>query len=333
MEKLKEKISGVYLIHNKVDGKNYVGESENIKKRLSSHKTMLRKNKHINPHLQNAFNLYGEDSFEFILLEEYSKDLRKSFEMWWVNMLNSNDSRFGYNIRSVSPNGRCSHNAAARLKIAKSNREDPSIHQYDMEGNYIKTFTYAAIAIKELGLRGTHVYSSATNPNKRPSVGGYRWSFKRIDKLDPLPNPKLFTQTDEYRLKLKIIHKSKERSLYKIDPRTMTVVESYPCVRDAAKLLKLDPSYLSECCRTGVSYREYFYSYSDNPKDWKFKVESLGYKLTQIITGEVLEFKSMINCLEFFGLKKGSGSSFMKHFKQGKPYRGYIIKYRFELKI
>lgn len=302
------------------------------KKRLASHKGLLRKNKHINPHLQNAFNLYGEDSFEFILLEEYSKDLRKSFEMWWVNVLNSNDGRFGYNIRSVSPNGRCSHNAAARLKIAKSNREDPSIHQYDMEGNYIKTFTYAALAIKELGLRGSHVYSSATNPGKRPSVGGYRWSFKRVDKLDPLPDPRAFSKTDEYRLKLKIAKKSEEKFLYRIDPRSMTVVESYPCVRDAAKLLCLDNSYLSECCRTGVSYKEYFYSYSENPKDWNFKVDSLGYKLICKESGHVEEFRYMVDCLKFLGLSKKSTRSFIDFFRQGKPYRGYIIKYRFELK-
>ena len=40
-----------------------------FKKRLNHHRSMLRANKHKNQHLQNSYNKYGEDNFEFTILE------------------------------------------------------------------------------------------------------------------------------------------------------------------------------------------------------------------------------------------------------------------------
>ena len=65
------KISGVYKIVNKINGKYYVGSSNDIiKTRWKKHRYMLRKNKHSNPKLQNAWNKYGEENFEFIIVEK-----------------------------------------------------------------------------------------------------------------------------------------------------------------------------------------------------------------------------------------------------------------------
>jgi group I intron endonuclease len=59
-----EKIMGIYKIVNTVNGKAYVGQSQNIKKRITEHFRLLRANKHSNPRLQNAFNKYGEEAFQ-----------------------------------------------------------------------------------------------------------------------------------------------------------------------------------------------------------------------------------------------------------------------------
>lgn len=56
---------GIYWITNLVNYHRYIGSSRNIKQRFSQHKSALRHNKHRNKHLQNAWNLYGEENFLF----------------------------------------------------------------------------------------------------------------------------------------------------------------------------------------------------------------------------------------------------------------------------
>jgi predicted GIY-YIG superfamily endonuclease len=64
-----EKISGIYKIINKTNGKYYVGSSRNIEKRWNTHKRSLRKNNHHNEYLQRAWNKYGENAFDFVIVE------------------------------------------------------------------------------------------------------------------------------------------------------------------------------------------------------------------------------------------------------------------------
>lgn len=57
--------SGIYAIINKVNGKRYYGSSRRLRARIRRHRLMLRNNQHHNDHLQNAWNKYGNDAFEF----------------------------------------------------------------------------------------------------------------------------------------------------------------------------------------------------------------------------------------------------------------------------
>ncbi len=59
----KIEIQGIYKIVNKKTNQCYVGQSANIKKRLSEHFRLLRLNKHTNNHLQNSYNKYGSNNF------------------------------------------------------------------------------------------------------------------------------------------------------------------------------------------------------------------------------------------------------------------------------
>lgn len=51
--------AGVYLISNNVNGKCYVGSTIHLDQRRREHFSKLANNKHINVHLQNAYNKYG----------------------------------------------------------------------------------------------------------------------------------------------------------------------------------------------------------------------------------------------------------------------------------
>lgn len=63
---------GVYRIVNLVNNNTYIGSSININRRLTQHRLELRCNKHPNHYLQNAWNKYGEENFEFQIIERWS---------------------------------------------------------------------------------------------------------------------------------------------------------------------------------------------------------------------------------------------------------------------
>ncbi len=90
--------SGVYCIINKINNKIYIGSSINIQERIYNHKTHLNKNIHCNKYLQSSYNKYGKDNFEFDILDLCSPDIMHSIEKYWINITNSCNKNFGYNL-------------------------------------------------------------------------------------------------------------------------------------------------------------------------------------------------------------------------------------------
>lgn len=72
-EKVENDTGGIYKIVNKVDGKYYVGSTNNFKRRWIAHKYKLNSGKHDNIKLQHAWNKYGENFFEFVIQITYSE--------------------------------------------------------------------------------------------------------------------------------------------------------------------------------------------------------------------------------------------------------------------
>lgn len=81
---------GIYGIRNKINNFTYVGQTgENFQRRYWHHRWKLNNNSHDNQYLQNAWNKYGKDNFEFCVLEIVSdKDLLDDKEIEYI--VNSN---------------------------------------------------------------------------------------------------------------------------------------------------------------------------------------------------------------------------------------------------
>ena len=79
---------GVYRIYNKVNGKFYIGSSLNVPNRITVHFSLLRNNRHYNKKLQNAWNKYGEENFDYEVLRMV-KDISEinQYEQTYIDKL------------------------------------------------------------------------------------------------------------------------------------------------------------------------------------------------------------------------------------------------------
>ena len=98
---------GIYKITCNVNGKIYIGSSKNIEIRWNSHKQTLKNKSHKNPHLQNAWDLYGEGEFTFHIIEICDQKDLLMREQFWMDNTNCYDRSVGFNntIKSNSPTG------------------------------------------------------------------------------------------------------------------------------------------------------------------------------------------------------------------------------------
>jgi group I intron endonuclease len=117
--------TGIYTITNLVNSKIYVGSvTTSFNKRKNVHFHLLKSNKHFNPYLQNAYNKYGEDSFLFEILDTYDKTLCLSMESYWINILNTKDKNFGYNIIDPIKNRLgLKHSSKSKIKMSNSRKD------------------------------------------------------------------------------------------------------------------------------------------------------------------------------------------------------------------
>lgn len=91
--------SGIYQIRCKRNGKIYVGSAVNLRARWDAHRRDLMQGTHGNPHLQHAWKLYGEVSFELVVLEYVEPTRLLEAEQKWIDQTGCTDRRIGFNVR------------------------------------------------------------------------------------------------------------------------------------------------------------------------------------------------------------------------------------------
>ena len=106
----------IYCIRNKINNKKYIGQTalkRGYKYRWYVHKEQLINNKHYNKNLQEDFNKYGMDNFEFIILDEFTftnKELLKKvlldMEKFYIDLWNTEDNTKGYNNKFTGMNSK-----------------------------------------------------------------------------------------------------------------------------------------------------------------------------------------------------------------------------------
>lgn len=119
------KKSGIYKITNTINGKIYIGQSSWLQKRFIAHKNALRKGVHPNIYLQRAYNKYGEESFDFSVIEYCSPEQLNELEQQYIKKYNTFHD--GYNL-TLGGEGTFGY------KISDAGRENMRKNHADVSG-------------------------------------------------------------------------------------------------------------------------------------------------------------------------------------------------------
>lgn len=121
---------GIYSITNTVNGKVYVGQTEDIERRWKQHRHLLNRGKHSNSHLQRSWRKYGWSSFRFRTIEEIpSPAPLTEAEARWIKDLHAKDRRRGYNtadpVDGMTGFKHSDESKARMSKLAKGRKISP----------------------------------------------------------------------------------------------------------------------------------------------------------------------------------------------------------------
>ena len=208
---------GIYLIRNKINDKFYIGSSTNIKIRLIGHRHHLKKGDHINKHLQNSYNKYGKEAFEYYIITECLIDELLNFEQWFIDILKP---EFNITLHAEAPTRGIKHTKEHRDKInitrelngvnkvtsermkknkyslgtkrtkkqieillqLRYNKVRRSINQLDINGNFIQNFYSIKDAAKFVNVSVQALHKSCNNYDS--TCKGFKWQYaNNISKL------------------------------------------------------------------------------------------------------------------------------------------------------
>ena len=85
----------IYKITNIINGKIYIGKTNNPKQRFYKHKYLAQKG--VKRHLYNAMRKYGVENFIQEIIEECDDSIVNDREKFWIKQYNSTDKNIGYN--------------------------------------------------------------------------------------------------------------------------------------------------------------------------------------------------------------------------------------------
>lgn len=97
------KIAGIYGIIHTSTSRIYVGSAISIADRWRAHLNKLKNKAHENTHIQRAWDKYGFDAFEWVILEVIDDTSQLiATEQKWMNRYQACDPSKGFNINPIA---------------------------------------------------------------------------------------------------------------------------------------------------------------------------------------------------------------------------------------
>jgi len=113
--------SGVYAITNIENGKIYIGSTVDFEHRWGQHRSDLQHNCHHNSHLQHSWNKYGEETFEFGVLEylDNIEELTNAEQFWMDKYREEGKELYNFGLAADNAMRGQIHSEESRRKMSK----------------------------------------------------------------------------------------------------------------------------------------------------------------------------------------------------------------------
>lgn len=186
----------IYKITNQINGKFYIGQTiYEINERMRQHiyTALRRKTKTA---LYNAIRKYGPENFTIEEIDGANSlselNYLETHYIYKFNTLAPN----GYNLSSGGGNNRTHESTKKKISKALKGRKIGKYHidclvdrcsikvyQYDLDGNFIKSWKSAIEAARKLEIGNSEINKCCKN--QRKSCGGFMWSLTKEKSLPP----------------------------------------------------------------------------------------------------------------------------------------------------
>lgn len=227
------KFAGIYGIVHVESGKIYVGQSNNIAKRIYYHREANSKCKYI----CNAIQKYGWDAFNVFLLEQVD-DLTKltEQEQKWINYFESYKPENGYNICPAADSCRgVKHSAETRAKMSLAQK-----------GKHHSEETKIKIGLVQKGRKSTFEGKHHSDEAKiKISLAGMGrvHSEEARNKISLTMKGKV--RSEEHQIKNNMAHQKK---VLQLDAKTKMLIRTWPSILEVEESLGIGSGHISQCC-------------------------------------------------------------------------------------
>ena len=198
----------IYKITNTANGRCYFGQTtQRPRARWIHHRSSLRRGVHKNPHLQRAWNKYGEAAFIFKVIESIENGSRRDLDALESRYLLLNPN--AYNMSTVGPSRTMAEETKQKISLANKGRKLTEEHKRRVsEGNKGKKRSPEICAAMSESMKGrtfsveTRALWSKMRTGKKLNFTPESMARKRLINKGVSPANKGIPMAEEQKIKI-----------------------------------------------------------------------------------------------------------------------------------
>ena len=257
-------MEGIVYCYTSPSGKCYVGQTMNENRRKTQHKISAS---HIyrdyNKPFYKAIRKHGWDSFTYEILWRRESDnlnqlrtLLNKYEEYYINVLDSYKNGYNCNCGGtfVHINSVVGHKLTEEHKKKLNKSVMKEGHQYDLDGNFLKSFCSAAEAQICTGCDASQIIACCKG--KAHTSKGFQWCYAGDTRTKYIPYKHSVTKKFGK-------DNPKSKIVVKID-ESGNEIKRWDALMTACRELNVNSGTLCRAIKQHWKYKGFYYKYLDN---------------------------------------------------------------------